>query len=128
MHLDCPTSPGDFLDKVTILEIKSERITDAAKLENVRRELAALRATWQASPLAARDVKSLVDQLREVNARLWEIEDAIRLCEAKGDFGPEFVRLARSVYQTNDLRAAIKREINTLLGSDLVEEKSYPSI
>ena len=125
MHLDCPTSPGDFLDKVTILEIKSERITDAAKLENVRRELGALRATWQASPLAARDVKSLVDQLREVNARLWEIEDAIRDKEAAKTFDAEFVELARSVYRTNDRRAALKRELNVVLGSELIEEKSY---
>ena len=125
MHLDCPTSPGDFLDKVTILEIKSERITDAAKLENVRRELATLRATWHASALSARDVGSLVDQLREVNAQLWDIEDRIREQEAAKSFDAGFVELARSVYRTNDRRAAIKRELNVVLGSELIEEKSY---
>ena len=125
MHLECPTSPGDFLDKLTILEIKAERITDAAKLGNVRRELAALRATWQASPLAARDVGALVDQLRDVNASLWDIEDRIREKEAAKTFDAGFVELARSVYRTNDRRAAIKRELNVALGSELIEEKSY---
>jgi len=125
MHLDCPTSPGDFLDKLTILEIKAERITDAAKLENVRRELEALRAAWQASPFGARDVRALVGRLREVNAALWDIEDRIREKEAARTFDAEFVELARSVYRTNDRRAAIKRELNVALGSELIEEKSY---
>ena len=125
MHLSCPTSPGDFLDKLTILEIKSERIRDAGKLANVRRELEALRATWQASPLAGHDVRALVDELRAVNAKLWEIEDAIREKEAAKAFDAGFVELARSVYRTNDRRAAIKRELNVVLGSELIEEKSY---
>ncbi len=125
MHLDCPTSPGDFLDKLTILEIKAERITDPEKLANVRRELAALRATWLASPLAKRDVRGLVDQLREVNAKLWDIEDRIREKEAAQTFDAGFVELARSVYRTHDRRAAIKRELNVALGSELIEEKSY---
>lgn len=125
MHLDCPTSPGDFLDKLTILEIKAERITDPAKLENVRRELEALRAVWQASPLSRRDVRSQVDQLREVNAALWDIEDRIREKEAAKTFDAAFIELARSVYRTNDRRAAIKKELNLMLGSELIEEKSY---
>ncbi|MEO5617291.1 MAG: DUF6165 family protein [Candidatus Eisenbacteria bacterium] len=125
MALLVPTSPGDFLDKLTILEIKAERIRDAAKLENVRRELTALGATWAASPLAARDVAALVAELREVNAKLWEIEDAIREKEAARTFDAEFIELARSVYRTNDRRAALKRELNVMLGSDLIEEKSY---
>ena len=119
------TSPGEFLDKLTILEIKSERMTDAAKLANVRRELELLRATWAASPLAARDVSALVAQLKLVNEALWEIEDRIRDKEAAAAFDAEFVELARSVYRTNDQRAAIKREINVVLGSDLTDEKSY---
>lgn len=119
------TSPGEFLDKLTILEIKSERMSDAAKLANVRRELELLRSTWAASPLASRDVRALVAQLKAVNEALWEIEDRIRDQEAAGTFGTEFVELARSVYRTNDRRAAIKRELNVALGSELVEEKSY---
>jgi hypothetical protein len=125
MHLNLPTSPGEFLDKLTILEIKSERIGDAAKLVNVRRELDALRATWAASPLAARDVGALVARLKGVNETLWEIEDRIRRHEADQRFDADFIALARAVYRTNDERAAIKRELNVALGSDLLEEKSY---
>jgi hypothetical protein len=125
MLLSVQTSPGEFLDKLTILEIKSERMSDPAKLGNVRRELELLRATWAASPLAARDVAALVADLKRVNEALWEIEDRIRLKEAARAFDGEFVELARSVYRTNDRRAAIKRELNVALGSDLLEEKSY---
>lgn len=125
MHLSVQTSPGEFLDKLTILEIKSERISDPAKLANVRRELEILRATWAASPLAGRDVAKLVADLKGVNESLWEIEDRIRLKEAARVFDEEFVELARSVYRTNDRRAALKRELNVALGSELVEEKSY---
>ena len=125
MHLTSPTSPGDFLDRMTILELKSERIRDAAKLENVRRELELLRSTWAASPLAARDVSALVAQLKQVNAALWDIEDHIRDKEAARSFDAEFIELARSVYRTNDRRAALKRELNVTLGSPLIEEKSY---
>lgn len=125
MLLSVQTSPGEFLDKLTILEIKSERMADAAKLANVNRELELLRSTWAASPLAARDVAALVADLKRVNEALWEIEDQIRLKEAAAAFDAEFVELARSVYRTNDRRAAIKRELNVALGSDLLEEKSY---
>jgi len=125
MHLTVQTSPGEFLDKLTILEIKSERMTDPAKLANVRRELELLRATWAASPLADRDVAALVAGLKGVNEALWDIEDRIRLKEAARAFDGEFVELARSVYRTNDRRAAIKRELNVALGSELIEEKSY---
>ncbi|MCC6348685.1 MAG: hypothetical protein IT347_03720 [Candidatus Eisenbacteria bacterium] len=123
--LSVQTSPGEFLDKLTILEIKAERISDASKLVNVRRELELLRATWAASPLAARDVTALTAELKAVNERLWEIEDEIRACEAARDFGAGFVELARAVYRTNDRRAEIKRELNLALGSELIEEKSY---
>jgi hypothetical protein len=125
MLLNVQTSPGEFLDKLAILEIKSERITDPGKLENVRRERDLLRTTWAASPLAARDVSGLMSELKRVNEALWEIEDRIRLKEAAASFDAEFVDLARSVYRTNDRRAAIKRELNLALGSDLIEEKSY---
>lgn len=125
MPLLVPTSPGEFLDRVTILEIKSDRMQDAAKLENVRRELAALRATWASSPLSAHDVAATVAELRKVNEALWDIEDRIREKEAARLFDAEFVELARSVYRTNDRRAAIKRELNVRLGSELIEEKSY---
>jgi len=125
MLLSVQTSPGEFLDKLTILEIKAERIADAAKLANVRRELELLRATWSASPLAARDVSALRAELRAVNERLWEIEDHIRLKDAHAAFDHEFIELARSVYRNNDRRAAIKRQLNLALGSDLLEEKSY---
>jgi hypothetical protein len=123
--LAIPSSLGDAADRITILSIKSERISDAAKLANVRRELSEISGAFFASIARSPEFDALFAQLKGVNEQLWDIEDAIRLCEAKGNFGPEFVRLARSVYQTNDARAAIKREINTLLGSDLVEEKSY---
>ena len=125
MLLLVQTSPGEFLDKLTILEIKSERMSDAAKLANVRRELALLRETWGASPLSARDVSTLVAQLKQVNEALWDIEDRIRVKEAAKAFDAEFVELARSVYVTNDRRAAIKRELNVALGSEILEEKSY---
>ncbi len=125
MLLNVQTSPGEFLDKLTILEIKAERMHDAAKLENVRRELELLRETWAASPLSVRDVAAPVAALKGVNEALWDIEDRIRAKEAARTFDDEFVELARSVYRTNDRRAAIKRELNVALGSDILEEKSY---
>jgi hypothetical protein len=125
MHLTVQTSPGEFLDKLTILEIKAERIADPAKLANVQQEMGQLRAAWAASPLAGRDVARLVAELKAVNVTLWEIEDRIRSQEAEQRFDGEFVELARSVYRTNDRRAALKRELNLALGSDLLEEKSY---
>lgn len=127
MMLHVPVSPGEFLDKLVILEIKSQRIGDPAKLANVTRELELLRATWAASPLAARDVAAPLARLREVNEALWEVEDRLRDKEAAHAFDDEFVELARSVYRHNDRRAAIKRELNLALGSDLIEEKSYRS-
>jgi len=125
MALKVEVSVGEFLDKLTILEIKSERFTDAAQLANVTAELQNLRETWAASPLSSRDIADPLQRLKAVNEKLWEIEDAIRALDAAGSFGEEFIRLARAVYVTNDERAAIKRELNTMLGSRLVEEKSY---
>jgi hypothetical protein len=124
-EIKVPVSPGELLDKVTILRIKSQRMTDPAKLKNVRIELAALEHTWRSSPHAQVDIAADIEALQNVNERLWVIEDDIRNQERAKDFGAEFVRLARAVYFENDERAAIKRRINLRLGSGIVEEKSY---
>ncbi len=120
-----PVSFGELIDKITILEIKAERITDAAKVENVRRELDALDGAWRASPASATDIADLRGALKRINEKLWDIEDDIREKEHAQSFDAGFVTLARSVYFENDERARLKREINTALGSALVEEKSY---
>jgi hypothetical protein len=120
-----PISPGELIDKITILEIKSQRMTDPAKRHNVRTELAMLNETWSASAFSATDIRVEWQGLRDVNAALWDIEDDIRDKERDGQFDARFIELARAVYVTNDERAAIKRRINTKLGSVLVEEKSY---
>lgn len=124
--LKIEVSAGELLDKIAILEIKSERIAEAAKLANVRAELQALCAAWAQSPLGGRDLTGQRARLKAVNEALWDIEDGIRILEAAQSFGEDFIRLARAVYHRNDERAAIKREINLMLGSRLVEEKSYP--
>jgi len=120
-----PISPGELIDKITILEIKSARMTDAAKLHNVRTELNLLNETWRASAYSQVDITVEWTALRDVNAQLWDIEDDIRDKERDGKFDAQFIELARAVYVTNDERAAVKRRINTKLGSALVEEKSY---
>ena len=120
-----PVSPGEVLDKITILRIKAARIGDAAKLANVRRELELLERTWAASPYAGADVRADTEALEAVNARLWDIEDRIRERERAGRFDAEFIELARAVYIENDARAAIKKRLNLALGSAIVEEKSY---
>jgi hypothetical protein len=120
-----PISPGELLDKITILRIKSQRMSDPAKLSNVRLELHALEQTWGASAYAKINVESDVGALLSVNERLWVIEDEIRDKERAQAFDAEFIRLARAVYFENDERAAIKRRINTALGSSILEEKSY---
>jgi len=120
-----PISPGELIDKITILEIKSQRMTDAAKLHNVRTELTLLEGTWRASAFAAVDIAEEWEGLRRVNGALWDIEDRIRDQERDGRFDAQFIELARAVYVTNDERAALKRRINVKLGSVLVEEKSY---
>ena len=119
-----PVSPGELLDKITILRIKVARIQDATKLANVKLELALLEQTWGAAGGAA-DVSAEERQLQAVNERLWDIEDLIRDKEGKQSFDRDFIELARSVYVCNDERAAIKKRINLALGSRLVEEKSY---
>lgn len=120
-----PVSFGELLDKIAILQIKSERMTDPAKLANVRNELSALEATWNRHPASAQDIDALRADLKAVNERLWVIEDDIRLQEKAQAFDAEFVRLARAVYFENDIRARIKKDINLALGSSYVEEKSY---
>jgi uncharacterized protein YukE len=120
-----PISPGELLDKITILRIKSQRMSGAEKLANVRHELQSLQETWDGSAYARVDVETEVRALMAVNERLWVIEDDIRDRERAQDFGAEFIRLARAVYFENDERAAIKRRLNLKLGSTIVEEKSY---
>lgn len=119
-----PVSWGELLDKISILEIKRERIARTEAVANVMREHAALRQVADAA-LSQPGVAPLFMRLKAINEALWEIEDAIREEEARRDFGPAFIALARSVYGKNDERAAIKREINLRLNSELVEEKSY---
>lgn len=124
-EIKVPISPGELIDKITILEIKSTRMTDAAKLANVRAELALLQATWRESAFERHDIETEWQALRDINAKLWDIEDDIRDKERHRTFDQGFIELARAVYVTNDERAAVKRSINTKLGSTIVEEKSY---
>ncbi|MBL6930543.1 MAG: hypothetical protein ISR46_03505 [Rhodospirillales bacterium] len=118
-------APGELVDKITILEIKLERIEDEAKLANVRLEYDTLSAARDEAIPKLEELEQLSAELKKINEALWEIEDDIRDCERAKDFGEDFVRLARAVYVTNDKRMAVKRQINDLLGSALVEEKSY---
>lgn len=116
---------GELIDKITILEIKKARMGDPEKLRNVDHELAVLREARRRSLPATDRLDRLEADLREVNEALWAIEDDIRACEASRDFGSRFVELARSVYKQNDQRAALKKQINLLCGSDIIEEKAY---
>jgi hypothetical protein len=118
-------SPGELIDKITILELKSERIGDRDKLRHARKELAVLVTARDGAVAPSPELAELTAALKHVNAALWEVEDELRACERAGDFGPRFVELARSVYRHNDRRAALKLDINRLLASELVEVKSY---
>jgi hypothetical protein len=120
-----PISPGELLDKITILRIKAARMTDPAKVANVRHELSLLEKTWKDSGATAVDLGSAEADLTRVNEKLWVIEDEIRDEERAKRFTGKFIELARAVYFTNDDRAAIKKRVNILLGSSIVEEKSY---
>jgi len=120
-----PVSPGELLDKITILEIKSERITDAEKVANVRAELGQLSKCWADSVTENGIVHLLRAQLKSINEKLWVIEDDIRDKERAKEFDEQFIELARKVYVTNDHRARIKKELNLHLGAQIVEEKSY---
>ena len=123
--IQVPVSPGEVLDKITILEIKSERISDAGKLANVKRELELLQASWAQSVDEDETVQRIHGELKAINEALWEIEDDIRDKERAREFDQVFIELARSVYVTNDQRADAKKELNLYLGSEIVEEKSY---
>ncbi len=125
MQLLAPVSPGELLDKLAILEIKRERIKDPAKLDNVEHEWRVLTELWADAHLEAEGLNEMRAKLKSINESLWEIEDEIRVCESNKDFSDRFIELARSVYHTNDERAAVKKKINLALGSRLVEEKSY---
>ena len=120
-----PVAPGELFDKIAILQIKSERIKDANKLVNIRRELALFESAQIATFPTTPELSSLAGNLKSINEQLWDIEDSIRDCERAEDFGPKFTELARSVYRTNDERADVKRKISDLLGSTISEEKSY---
>jgi hypothetical protein len=124
-QIQVPVSPGELLDRITILRIKSERIAESRQLANVRHELALLEQTWRAAHLADAGLAAEEAALQRVNQELWDIEDRIREHEAQRRFDASFIELARSVYQRNDERAAIKKRINVALNSTLVEEKSY---
>ena len=118
-------SPGELIDKITILQIKADKIQDISKLENINKELELLTHSLQQSVKFTNELKSIMDELQQVNETLWVIEDKIRLHEASGKFDTDFIELARAVYKENDKRANLKRKINSALGSGLVEEKSY---
>lgn len=119
-----PVSIGELVDKISILEIKHARISDAEKLEHIERELNLLRRL-AANLGVDRFFKELVAELKTVNESIWDAEEGLRACETAGDFGEGFVGLTRTVYRDNDRRAAIKRRINLACSSDIVEEKSY---
>ncbi len=123
-NIKVPISPGELLDKITILEIKSENIEDKKKLANIETELKLLSQIWgNTNPDS--DLEALKQELKDNNRALWDIEDKIRIKESNKEFDQIFVELARSVYIQNDKRADTKKKINLKLGSMIVEEKSY---
>jgi len=124
-NIQVPVSPGEVLDKITILEIKSERMTDPEKVANVRVELALLQETWASAVSRDPVIDDLHDQLKKINETLWEIEDDIRDKERVKEFDERFIELARQVYFTNDRRSQVKKKLNLHLGSLIIEEKSY---
>ena len=123
--IQVPISPGELLDKITILRIKAARMSDPAKVANVKHDLGMLEKTWKDSGAAAVNLGTAEAELTQVNEKLWVIEDEIRDEERARRFTEKFIELARAVYFTNDERAAIKKRVNLLLGSTIVEEKSY---
>ena len=125
MLVHTPVSWGELIDKITILEIKSERIRNPEKLVNIHHELQELAKTRDENVTITAELALLIAELKHINEKLWVVEDDIRECERQKDFGATFIELARAVYYTNDERARVKREINDALGSTLVEEKSY---
>lgn len=120
-----PVSPGELVDRLTILEIKSQRLTDEGQRANVAYELGLLSAAAKTAIPDSEEMRTLHEELKAVNEALWQIEDDIRDCERRGEFGADFIALARSVYRTNDRRAGLKRRIDETLGSAIRDEKSY---
>lgn len=124
-RISAPISVGELVDKITILELKARNISAPEKLANVKRELGLLRDLWEGLDVSRSELTPIVEALRAVNTSLWQVEDRLRAMEASGSFGEGFVEAARAVYRLNDQRAALKRDINLKLGSELMEEKSY---
>ena len=118
-------SAGELLDKITILEIKKEKIKDKDKLVDIKKELASLKFTSEEKIADKSKVKNLIDNLKKINLRLWDIEEGKRLAEKNQNFDEEFIKLSRDVYKTNDERAKIKLKINEILGSNIKEVKSH---
>ncbi|MCH2677441.1 MAG: DUF6165 family protein [Alphaproteobacteria bacterium] len=127
MSIKIQISPGELIDKFTILDIKLNRIKAKEKTQNIRKEHKILKRQIEKNLPKSKRLSALISKLKIINKALWDIEDQIRVCERKQDFEKKFIKLARSVYQKNDLRSSYKREINTLLGSEIIEEKSYES-
>jgi hypothetical protein len=127
-QIQAPIGIGELIDKITILKIKAERISEGGKLRNVKAELTLLRALQTSACMDTPKMDPYARELKSINTDLWEIEDALRECEAQGDFGARFVALARRVYQTNDRRADVKRRINVAFDSEITEEKSYKGV
>ncbi len=125
MSISIPVSWGEFFDKITILTIKKNTINEPAKQQNIAHELTLLTELCNSTVTISAELQKEIEQLQKVNQKLWDIEDRIRLCEQNRNFGDDFIALARSVYITNDQRAAIKSRINVILNSDVMEEKSY---
>ena len=120
-----PGSPGELVDKITILEIKAAKISEKVKQSNILYELGVLMKSYEENITVSDKLTDLKRELKKVNESLWDIEDDIRSCERRADFGSDFIKLARSVYFENDRRASLKKDINILLGSKIIEEKSY---
>ncbi|TMJ69825.1 MAG: hypothetical protein E6G91_15645 [Alphaproteobacteria bacterium] len=125
MNILVEISPAELIDKLTILEIKLELIKDEGKRANVKREYSLLISAYQATIVETEPLRELTSTLKRINRELWDIEDNIRAEERAKSFGARFIELARSVYRTNDRRAAVKRQINAMLNSPIPEEKSY---
>jgi hypothetical protein len=118
-------SAGELIDKITILEIKAEKIENSEKLKNIKKELSSLNNTSKKMIVETDEIKNLINKLKIINRKLWDIENGKRLAEKNNDFGKNFIELARNVYKTNDERSKIKLEINNLLGSNIKEVKSH---
>mgnify|MGYP001169107686 FL=1 len=127
MSIKIQISPGELIDKFTILDIKLNRIKEKGKNQNIRKEHKILKRQIEKNLPKSKRLSALISKLKTINKTLWDIEDQIRVCERKQDFEKKFIKLARSVYQKNDLRSSYKCEINKLLGSEIIEEKSYES-